>query len=335
MKRLKTIEELTKFILDRKDKNTLITFHSIGDRDCVGSSIPLSKIFKTVSINTSDFITKNASKLLENLNSRNKISNFSSKNFDFIIILDSNRFELLSNEKEFIKSSKADVLFIDHHELPSNPNYYSNQFIFNDENYNSTSSIIYEVLKKISIKIDNTDSILLLNGIVSDSANFQNSSPLTFFQIYELLNASGLSYSEAISSQQTPNLITRKNILVDLFNSKIVQKGKFLIVSGMAIHHANLAAEAALTAGADFSIFYSIHENEVSISARLRSPLDKELNIHLGQLMEPLGNMLNGTGGGHPCAAGAYGTKKNSIKPAFNKIIDEVSELFILKSNNK
>ncbi len=333
MKRLKSIEELAKFITDRKDKNTLITFHSIGDRDCIGSSIPLSNFFKNVEISTPDFITKNSSKLLENLQLNKTITNFSRKNVEFIIVLDSNRFELLSKEKEFIMSSKADVLFIDHHELPSNPNYYSNQFIFNDEAYNSTSSIIYEVLKKLKVNLDNNDSILLLNGIVSDSANFQNSSPLTFLQISELLKNSGLRYSEAISAQQLSSPISRKNILIDLLNARITQKGRYLVVSGMAMHHANLAAEAALNAGADFSIFYSVHENEVSISTRLRSPLDKELNIHLGKLMEPIGNILNGTGGGHPCAAGAYGSKKEAIKLAFNKVLEEVSQKFISKSN--
>jgi nanoRNase/pAp phosphatase (c-di-AMP/oligoRNAs hydrolase) len=115
VRRLKSIEELTKFITDRKYKNTLITFHSIGDRDCIGSSIPLSKIFKNVQISTPDFITKNSSKLLENLQLNNLINTFSKIDVDLIIVLDSNRFELLSNEKEFIKSSKADVLFIDHH----------------------------------------------------------------------------------------------------------------------------------------------------------------------------------------------------------------------------
>ncbi len=332
MRRLKSIEELTKFITDRKYKNTLITFHSIGDRDCIGSSIPLSKIFKNVQISTPDFITKNSSKLLENLQLNNLINTFSKIDVDLIIVLDSNRFELLSNAKEFIILSKAEVLFIDHHELPSKSDYYSNQFIFNDEDYNSTSSIIYEVLKKIGTNINNNDSILLLNGIVSDSANFENSSPLTFLQISELLKNSGLRYSEAISAQQLMSPISRKNILTDLLNAKITQKGRYLIISGMALHHANLAAEAALKSGADFSIFYSIHENEVSISARLRSSLDKELGIHLGRLMEPLGSILDGTGGGHPCAAGAYGSKKVAIKLAFNKVIDEISEKFILKS---
>ncbi|MEM0201031.1 MAG: DHH family phosphoesterase [Candidatus Micrarchaeaceae archaeon] len=333
MKRLKDIGELAEFIITRKDKKTLITFHSIGDRDCIGSSIPLSKVFENVKISTPDYITKNSLKLLENLSLNNKIDNNYSKNVEFIIILDSNRFELLGNFKEFIKSTKCEVLFVDHHELSSEKNYYSNQFIFNDENYNSASGIIYEVLKKLKIKLDIKDLILLINGIVSDSANFQNSSPLTFLQIYEILNLSGFSYSQTISSYQISNLISRKNILNDLLKSKIIQKGNYLIVSGIALHHANLVAEAALNVGADLSVFYSIHENEVSISARLRSPLDKELNINLGKLMEPIGQILEGTGGGHPCAAGAYGRKREAIKLAFNKIITETSQIFISKSN--
>ncbi|MGC8479702.1 MAG: DHH family phosphoesterase [Candidatus Micrarchaeia archaeon] len=335
MKLIKSVEELADFIRTRQNKKTLITFHSIGDRDCIGSALPLSKAFSNCKISTPDFITRNSSKLLERLKINSTITSSYPKNSEFIIILDSNRYELLGRFKENLLKENCDMLFIDHHDTPEDKLYYSkgHEYIFNDERYNSTSSIIYEIIKKLKIPLSKEDQMLLLNGIVADSANFQNADKLTFFQVYEILSNLGQTYQEVIDTRKNMNYITRKGVLEDLLKAKITQSGKYLIVSGMAINHANLAAEAALNAGADFAAFYSIHEKEASISARLKSPLDKELKLHLGKLMQPLGKVLGGTGGGHPCAAGAYGSKKAAIKIAFNELITNVSETFS-KCNN-
>ena len=52
--------------------------------------------------------------------------------------------------------------------------------------------------------------------------------------------------------------------------------------------------------------------------------LDKKLGIHLGSLMQEAGSMLEGNGGGHPCAAGAYGPAKDNINIAANRILNSI-----------
>ena len=74
----------------------------------------------------------------------------------------------------------------------------------------------------------------------------------------------------------------------------------------------------AIKIGADIALFYSESENEISFSARCRPTLDAEMNMHLGRIMRAISGTIEGTGGGHPCAAGAYGPKKEG-RDAFVK----------------
>ena len=327
MKRLSDINEILSFIKDRTKKRTWITFHSIGDRDCVGASIAMKSIFENAQISTPDFITNNSKSMLRRINLLKEIKTSMPKDPELIIILDANRFELLGSFEDRIKNNKnCEVLFIDHHEFPSIPEYKNNNYVFNDEKYNSASSIVYEIVKGFGIQLENETAMALLNGIIADSANFQNADSTTFMQISELLKLCKMDYQKVVGIHQNTPMATRKNVMEDLFNAKIDQAGEFIIVEGLALYHANLAAEAALNVGADAAIFWSVKNNEVSLSARLRSPLDKEQNLHLGKIMDSVGAMLDGTGGGHPCAAGAYGKKKSAINNAKEYAIKKIRE---------
>lgn len=327
MKRLSDINEILSFIKDRTKKRTWITFHSIGDRDCVGASLAIKSIFESAQISTPDFITNNSKSMLRRINLLKEIKTSIPKDPELIIILDANRFELLGSFENYVKNNKnCEVLFIDHHEFPSMPGYKNNNYVFNDEQYNSASSIVYEIVKRFGIQLEKEVAMALLNGIVADSANFQNADSTTFMQISELLKLCKMNYQKIIGIHQNIPSPTRKNVMEDLFNAKIDQAGEFIIIEGLALYHANLAAEAALNIGADAAVFWSIKNNEVSLSARLRSPLDKEYNLHLGKVMDNIGAMLEGTGGGHPCAAGAYGKKKSAINNAKEYVIKNIRE---------
>ena len=87
---------------------------------------------------------------------------------------------------------------------------------------------------------------------------------------------------------------------------------------------ANMDADDAIKVGADVSLFYSISSNEISFSARLRPLLDKERGIHLGKVMASLAPIIKGHGGGHPCAAGAYGRESDAAQEFVNSFISTV-----------
>lgn len=324
------LNELSDYILKNKNTRVTLTFHSIGDRDGVAAAVGLSQMFAHAEIVTPDFITNNAKHMVEHSRWDGKIGTEFSKFTELTIIVDANRLELLGKLGKSLIDFKGEILFIDHHSIAGYPDYGGKIRICNDENYNSASSIVYELLKMNRVPISKAVAYMLINGIVSDSADFQNSSPQTFRQISELLEISGLQYPEVIDNTHgAASADIRGRIMKDLFSSAIEVCGNYLIVYGPAQFQANTAAETALGLGADASLFWSVHDGEISFSGRLRAPLDKKFSIHLGRMMANIAPMISGTGGGHPCAAGAYGKKASAAEEAKQYILKSLRERFL------
>ena len=179
---------------------------------------------------------------------------------------------------------------------------------FNDESYNSAASIVYDVLKSVDFGVERNLANLIATGILSDSAELRNAFPKTFIQIGELLEIAKIDYqSILLEMQHIATIENRAEFINDLFGAQVLITGKLLLVYGRATVHANKIADDGIKIGADASLFYSISEKEISFSARLRPPLDKVHEINLGKIMKELAPLIGGQGGGHPCAAGAYG----------------------------
>jgi nanoRNase/pAp phosphatase (c-di-AMP/oligoRNAs hydrolase) len=316
-----TFLELCNTLKESRNKKVVLTFHTIGDRDGVGSATALSEYFTNASVATPDFITTNARRMLEYLGLSDKVKSNYPDDADMIIVMDANNLFALGKHEKMFENFKGELLFIDHHapqeRLPESA------MVFNDESYNSTASIVYEVMKNLNFGITKEIAILLLNGITADSADLQNSSPQTFMQISELLETSKMEFS--FFSEYYHRGIPAKNkykVINDLQEASAEIVGDFILIHGHATEHANIAADTAMQMDADATLFWAVSNVEASISARLRSPLDKELSIHLGIMMKEIGGMLGGNGGGHACAAGAYGPRREAAEEAANRAVE-------------
>ena len=199
--------------------------------------------------------------------------------------------------------------------------------MFNDETYNSTASIVYEVMKKLGVSINRNTAMLLLNGIIADSAEMQNSFPLTFRQVADLLEISKIDFS--FFSEYFHESIPVENkyqVIKDVAAAKTEVIGNYIMIYGKATQHANVAADTAMKLEADATVFWVMSNTEASISARLRPPLDKKLSMHLGIIMEDVGRLIGGVGGGHACAAGAYGIKRDAAELAGEETVKRIRE---------
>jgi nanoRNase/pAp phosphatase (c-di-AMP/oligoRNAs hydrolase) len=301
------LNSLKEILRSYKDKRILLTFHSIGDTDSVASAVALQKYFKNATIATPDFITSNSRRMLEHTGIGEKlIKKEFDANAELVILLDVNNFEDCGNFKSRLENHPRTILIIDHH--TSTPMAKENVISFNDESYNSASSIVYEILKSSNINIDKRLATLLAAGILSDSAELRNSFPKTFVQLGELLGRAKMSYpSLLLEMQHIASPETREGFIEDLFKSNISISSGVLMLYGKSKFHANTTADNAIKIGADAAIFYSTNKKEVSFSTRLRPTLDSKYDIHLGRIMKELAPIIGGQGGGHPCAAGAYG----------------------------
>ena len=280
-----------------------------------------------------DFLTNNAKKMLASVGYDKKISaKFQEK--EAVIVTDANNTAVLGPFAKDLANYSGEVLFIDHHleqeeltmELPKA----RSVLLFTDESFNSTSSIVFAVLQKLGKKISKEAALLLVNGITADSADLQNASPLTFLQLSTLFEISGTSYAE-LQEQYHENIPieNRYMTVLDVQKAKTEKLGNYLLIFGRATEHANVAADTAMNMGADGAVFWAVTQYEGSISTRLRSPLDKKLGIHLGVLMRQIAPLVNGSGGGHACAAGAYGPAKERTEEAAMQIVEKLRRKFL------
>ncbi|MCL4383362.1 MAG: DHH family phosphoesterase [Candidatus Marsarchaeota archaeon] len=318
-------EDLKNFIKNNSNKKTLISFHSIGDTDSIASAFGISLLFKNSVIATPDFITSNSLSILKKLNYPT-IKNLFDETAELIILLDLNDFGEYGESKEKLETFKNSILIIDHHfpkEIKKD-----NLFVFDDENYSSTTSIVYKLLNEFNVQIDKNLAMLLALGIISDSAEFKNSNADTFIQIGNLLKIIKIDYPSLLDEfMHISDVKERARTIKEILESTLILKNNILFLFGDTKAHANIAADNAIKIGADIALFYSVSNKEISFSARLRPVLDKELNINLGQIMKSIAYVIHGNGGGHPCAAGAYGSLQ------FKK--DEFINIFIQKILNK
>jgi nanoRNase/pAp phosphatase (c-di-AMP/oligoRNAs hydrolase) len=317
-------ESLRSLVSSSSEKRVLLTFHSVGDTDSISSAIAIQRLFKNAKIATPDFITGNSKRILEKFGfETDVVKNDFDENADMVILLDVNNFEDCGRFMPKLEAFKGTILIIDHH-TPTIINK-ENVFVFNDESYNSAASIVYDLLKSAGLALDKNLSSLLATGIISDSAELRNAFPKTFVQIGELLQRSGTDYqSMLLEMHHVASPQTREDFIKDLFSSKVVISNGLLMLYGSAQMHANKIADDAIRIGADASLFYTNNGKEISFSARLRPPLEKEYKINLGRIMKSLAPLINGKGGGHPCAAGAYGTNVTNGSQFISAFMDEI-----------
>ncbi|MEM0150140.1 MAG: DHH family phosphoesterase [Candidatus Micrarchaeaceae archaeon] len=297
----------------RRSGKVMLTFHSVGDTDAVASAYALNSFLANSAIAMPDTITANAKRILERLGLESNIKADFMPAAQLIIMLDVNNFEDCGAFESMLKDFKGNILIIDHHLMKQIDS--SNVYIFNSERYSSTSSIVLQAMESMHVPISKNIAILLALGILSDSAEFKNSSPLTFEQMGRLLDFAHIDYPTLLEyMQHIASPEDRAELLLKLSKASIVVKYGMVFMEGFSEHNANILADDAIKIGADVALFYSTANGEISFSARLRPPLDKEYGIHLGYIMKELAPIIGGSGGGHPCAAGAYGRDLEGIE---------------------
>jgi nanoRNase/pAp phosphatase (c-di-AMP/oligoRNAs hydrolase) len=318
-------DELVSTIRGLSGGKTLITFHSVADTDCIASAFGLSLVMKGAEMATPDIVIANARRTLSAFGfNPDSVATAFDDTVDAVIMVDVNNFDDCGQFSQKLRDYKGKIVIIDHHVQSSIPA--NNVFVYNEEGYNSATSIVYDILDRMGVKPDTGLARLLAAGIVSDSAELRNASGTTFSQLGELFKTGNIDYTTLVANiTHISDPEARKETMKDIQGATVEIVSGLLFVHGMAHAHANIAADHAIKIGADVSLFSAENEREVSFSARLRPPLDKQLNIHLGQILKRLAPLISGTGGGHPCAAGAYGPLKGQAYDFAERFIEEVT----------
>jgi len=319
--------ELIKFLNNFSPKKIAIIGHKNADPDAICSMYALSYFLKNlhrdaeISIIAED-VNKISEKIISELNLKVE-SNFTFKP-EIIILVDANNLVQIGKLKEYLPSN-VPIIVIDHHIAHPETDKIS-QFKIIDEKATSSSEIIYKILRETNLKIEPKIALALLIGILYDTRRFTIISDEIFSIVLDLLKA-GASYDKALELLRTTMDRSEKLARLKAAQRAVIHKiGEWIIVTSYVSAYEASACRAFIDLGADVVFVASEKEEEVRISARATSEFFEKTGINLARVMEKVGHVIGGVGGGHPTAAGANGTKnaQEGIKEALKILEKEI-----------
>jgi nanoRNase/pAp phosphatase (c-di-AMP/oligoRNAs hydrolase) len=193
--------------------------------------------------------------------------------------------------------------------------------IVNSERF-STCEILVELFEDMNVKIGSEIANLLLTGILFDTRRFFYTDLITLQSAIRLVNY-GADYDRCIKSLQIrPDRSERIARLKAASKSRVHLIGDWVIVSSTINAFEASACRGLLEMGADVAIIGGKPGKDVvRLSSRSTREFYDSTNINLGtDVMEPLGEIISGKGGGHANAAGANGTK--NLNTALDKAVE-------------
>jgi len=306
-----------------RKRPAVVTFHSLGDLDAVGSAIALQRfIGKKCTIAPPDRPNSGARHILEYTGTpATPFSELKLTGKEAIIVLDSASPHLLAH-----LAGITPDLIIDHHRK------FGGEIRAKQEICDPSSSSTCEMLHFMLKPTDRISCLCLLIGIISDSSNFKYATPETFIAASELLEKSGLSYSQVLALSSVPETFSERIESLRSCQSVSAERiGEHIVAKAIAKSHEAHFADMLIHLGADVA-FVGCEGEDGRISARMRDTLSGR--VRLDRIMFEVGKVLGGNGSGHELAAGASGSKEN-LRPALGICVKLVEQQLLSSEGGK
>ncbi|MHA1485426.1 MAG: DHH family phosphoesterase, partial [Candidatus Thorarchaeota archaeon] len=173
----------------------------------------------------------------------------------------------------------------------------------------SACEIIAGLYDEVGLDIDSNTANLLLTGMLFDTRRFLYADEDTLIAATKLVH-NGADYQACMSSLAIkPSRSERIARLKAAGRLQVHNIDNWIIVTSRIKAFEASACRGLIGLGADVAIVSGSPSNgEVRLSSRSTTEFYEKTGVNLGSdVMEPLGNLIEGKGGGHPNAAGANG----------------------------
>ncbi len=324
-RKLKSIEELRKYLYRNTNIVYLLTTHRNADPDAIASLMVLGNYLKAnkkhVLIALPEGMNASSKNLLESIgvNLEYLTPRLIDKLKELIgaaIIVDTSSSVQLGDLWSIIRGKP--VIVIDHHrrgDLVSESLYYVGL------NLVSTCELVY-ILLRDSWWLDRLESTLLLAGILYDSRRFMYIDEYVFDIVDELVNIYNADYVLANKSlQKRMDYSERIARLKGAQRLRIFRIGGYIIGITHVSAFEGSVARAIIDLGADTAFVVSRKDSFLRIVGRASQDFVRETGISLGRdVMPAIARYLNGEGGGHDTAGVAEGC--GDIDSAYKVILD-------------
>jgi phosphoesterase RecJ-like protein len=243
---------------------------------------------------------------------------------DAIVLLDTNTIQQLGQLAQRVTKSKAPILVVDHHAAHPQTEQIAKICITNEE-ASSTCEIVYNFYKELNMKPDLNVAKALFLGITFDTRHFVLANSSTFKTISEL-SVIGVNPQEELSSLALPmDFSERVARMKACRRAKLIKIQNWIIALSHVSAYQASAARALVDLGAHMAAVAGKKNDNIEISMRSTREFNRVTGIHLGRdIAKPLGDHLQGMGGGHATAAGVNG--KGNIEKALKHCLRLLKE---------
>lgn len=299
-------KEFLNRLVQKPSPNFIISTHKFCDGDGLGAGLALYYALKKIKQNVSFYTLEAIHSKYTFLNKDNVIQVFDKKtklpeNFTLIFV-DVNDTRLVEPLYSYSQQKKRDVYFIDHHPIIQKN---SKDHFFINSNSSSTAELIYSLIKKLKIDLDEDICINLFSSIVFDTNRFR-----------DIKNSSQPFF---IASELIPKIKNVNLIYENLFKNMTIEKLRFMsqlenveYYSNRQIAFLHLKESIFKKYNTDNTQAYDLMElvRDVKTIDSTALLIEKENGVFKLSLRSrnknvlPLAESFNG--GGHAHSAGAY-----------------------------
>ena len=227
---------------------------------------------------------------------------------DVIFLLDTNTTQQLGRLAERVANTAAPIVVIDHHAAHPQTEQIAKLCITNEE-ASSTCEMVYSFYRELNIKPGLNEAKALFLGITFDTRHFVLANSSTFKTVSELSDI-GVNPQKELSALALPmDFSERVARMKACRRAKLIKIDNWIIALSHVSAYQASAARALIDLGAHMAAVAGQKNEKVEISMRCTREFNQSTGIHLGRdIAKPLGEYLDGMGGGHAAAAGVNGT---------------------------
>ena len=312
-------------------KSITVLGHHNADPDAICSMIAFNNLYTSINpegqvVFVCDDISRVAKQVMETFGSSIEVLTSIDHDSDLIVLLDANSKYQLGPDLEQMLDFPEKTIVIDHHE--ENPDIGNiADFVMVRSDRFSTCEIIVDLFRSLNIEISSKTANLLLTGMLYDTRRFYYADKDTINAALHLIDV-GAEYATCIES-----LIIRPDRSERIARLKAAGRLRLNVIGDWILATSKIGAYEAsacrgiIDLGADVAIIGGKPvKGVVRLSSRSTSEFSKETGINLGtDVMEPLGALIGGEGGGHANAAGANGHQ--NLDEALNRSVELIREI--------
>ncbi|MBN1358546.1 DHH family phosphoesterase [Candidatus Bathyarchaeota archaeon] len=307
-----TFNELATVLDEAQACFVLLLCHHNADPDAVCSAYAFQSLLKryrpnmTVEIGAGQGVSRLSKHILKHIPISVNLQP-DVEQADAIVLLDTNTTQQLGQLAESVVNSGVPIIVVDHHAAHPQTEQIAKLCITNEAS-SSTCEMVYNFYKQLNMKPSLNEAKALFLGITFDTRHFVLAGSSTFKTISELSDM-GVNPQEELSSLSLPmDFSERVARMKACRRAKLMKVGDWIIALSHVSAYQASAARALVDLGAHMAAVAGQKNEKIEMSMRCARDFNQTTGIHLGRdIAKPLGEYLQGMGGGHATAAGVNG----------------------------